>query len=75
MSSAESSFYVTGGTLRPDAPSCVERRADPAASSHFHRSIVASLAGFAGRALLRFSPKEELTPGKQEHFDVVLADV
>ena len=28
MTSSESSFYVTGGTLRPDAPSYVERQAD-----------------------------------------------
>src|SRR5205823_4183091 len=28
MSPAGSGFYVTGGTLRPDSPSYVERRAD-----------------------------------------------
>jgi hypothetical protein len=28
MSAAATSFYVTGGTLRPDAPSYFERRAD-----------------------------------------------
>src|SRR5262245_6775210 len=37
MIALEREFYVTGGTLEPDAPSYVERRADYNLSTHLSR--------------------------------------
>lgn len=37
MSDAETGFYVTGGTLRQDAPSYVERKADTDLYAHLTR--------------------------------------
>ena len=51
MSATESTFYVTGGTLRHNAPSCVERMGDKDLrdagsrknSGHTHRARLLAL--------------------------------
>jgi WD40 repeat protein len=58
MSTTANSFYVTGGTLRPDAPSYVERQADRVKLWHtVKQHTLGTLKGHAGIVdAVAFSP-------------------